>query len=133
MTAHRDKGLCIGLDVGTSGVKAILVAADGTVVATAGADYPLLTPQPGWTEQEPEAWWRASCAVLRKLRAAAPGPIAALGLTGQMHGAVFLAARRAGDPAGDPLERSAHRGRMRRDRAPGRQPSACAGSPATRR
>jgi xylulokinase len=92
VTEHGDRGLCIGLDVGTSGVKAILVAADGTVVATAGADYPLLTPQPGWTEQEPEAWWRASCAALRKLRAAAPGPIAALGLTGQMHGAVFLAA-----------------------------------------
>ena len=92
MTGHGDKGLCIGLDVGTSGVKAILVAADGTVVATAGADYPLLTPRPGWTEQEPEDWWRASCAVLRRLRAAAPGPVEAIGLTGQMHGAVFLAA-----------------------------------------
>jgi xylulokinase len=92
LTAHRDKGLCIGLDVGTSGVKAILVAADGTVVATAGADYPLLTPRPGWTEQEPEDWWRASCAILHKLRAEAPGPIEAIGLTGQMHGAVFLAA-----------------------------------------
>ena len=89
---HRDQDLCIGLDVGTSGVKAILVAADGAVVASAGAEYPLLTPRPGWTEQEPEDWWRASCAALRRLRAAAPGPIAALGLTGQMHGAVFLAA-----------------------------------------
>ena len=67
-----------------------MVAAEGTVVATAGADYPLLTPRPGWTEQEPEAWWRACCAVLRALREKAPGPIAALGLTGQMHGAVFL-------------------------------------------
>jgi xylulokinase len=92
LTGQRDKGLCIGLDVGTSGVKAILIAADGTVVATAGAEYPLLTPRPGWTEQEPEHWWRASCAVLRRLRAEAPGPIEAIGLTGQMHGAVFLAA-----------------------------------------
>ena len=92
MTGHRDKGLCIGIDVGTSGVKAILVSADGTVVATAGADYPLLAPRPGWTEQEPEDWWRASCAVLRQLRAEALGPIEAIGLTGQMHGAVFLAA-----------------------------------------
>ena len=92
MTEHGDKGLCIGLDVGTSGVKAILVAADGTVVATADADYPLLTPRPGWTEQEPEDWWRASCAVLRRLQAEAPGPVEAIGLTGQMHGAVFLAA-----------------------------------------
>ena len=84
------EGLCIGLDVGTSGVKGIAVAADGAVIAAATADYPLLTPRPGWTEQDPEAWWRASCAVLRELRARAPAPIEAIGLTGQMHGAVFL-------------------------------------------
>jgi xylulokinase len=84
------QGLCIGLDVGTSGVKAILVAADGRVIASRTADYPLLIPRPGWTEQEPDAWWQASCRVLRALAEAAPGPIEALGLTGQMHGAVFL-------------------------------------------
>ena len=83
-------GACIGLDVGTSGVKGIVVTADGRVVATASADYPLLTPRPGWTEQEPEAWWRASCVVLQALQAKAPGGVAALGLAGQMHGAVFL-------------------------------------------
>jgi xylulokinase len=88
--AARDQGLCIGLDVGTSGVKGVVVAADGNVVASAAADYPLLTPRPGWTEQEPEAWWRASTQVLRELGARTPGPVAALGLTGQMHGAVFL-------------------------------------------
>ena len=86
----RARGLCIGLDVGTSGLKGIVVAADGAVVAAAGEDYPLLTPRPGWTEQDPETWWRASCAVLRELRARAPAPIEAIGLTGQMHGAVFL-------------------------------------------
>ena len=59
-------------------------------MASAVADYPLLTPRPGWTEQEPEAWWRASCDVLRRLVAKAPGRIEAIGLTGQMHGAVFL-------------------------------------------
>jgi xylulokinase len=85
-----DQGLCIGLDVGTSGVKAVLVAADGAMVASAVADYPLLTPRPGWTEQEPEEWWRASCEVLRRLAPQAPGKIEAIGLTGQMHGAVFL-------------------------------------------
>jgi xylulokinase len=85
-----DRGLCIGLDVGTSGVKAVLVAADGAIVASATSDYPLLVPRPGWTEQEPQAWWRASCEVLRELARQAPGRIAALGLTGQMHGAVFL-------------------------------------------
>jgi xylulokinase len=87
-------GACIGLDVGTSGVKGITVAADGRVVASAGADYPLLTPRPGWTEQAPEAWWQASCAVLRELQARAPGPVEAIGLAGQMHGAVFLDADR---------------------------------------
>ena len=65
-------GACIGLDVGTSGVKGLVVAADGGVIATASADYPLLTPRPGWTEQVPEAWWRASCAVLRTLLAKTP-------------------------------------------------------------
>lgn len=84
------RGLCIGLDVGTSGVKGLLVGADGAVGAAATADYPLLTPRPGWTEQDPETWWQAGCAVLRELRARAPGRIEALGLSGQMHGAVFL-------------------------------------------
>jgi xylulokinase len=84
------EGTCIGLDVGTSGVKGIAVTAEGSVVATAGADYPLLTPRPGWTEQAPEAWWQAGCAVLRALRTKVPGPVQAIGLAGQMHGAVFL-------------------------------------------
>lgn len=84
------RGLCIGLDVGTSGVKGVLVAADGRVLATATADYPLATPRPGWTEQDPADWWRASRAVLRELAGQAPAPIEALGLTGQMHGSVFL-------------------------------------------
>ena len=88
--AADQRGLCIGLDVGTSGVKAVLLAEGGAIVASAVADYPLLTPRPGWTEQEPEAWWRASCDVLRRLVAQARGPIEAIGLTGQMHGAVFL-------------------------------------------
>jgi xylulokinase len=88
--AASGRGLCIGLDVGTSGVKGLLITEDGAVVATASADYPLATPQPGWTEQEPEDWWRASCQVLRRLVERAPAPVEALGLTGQMHGSVFL-------------------------------------------
>ena len=88
--AHGQDGLCIGLDVGTSGVKAVLTTPDGRILASAVADYPLLTPKPGWTEQEPDAWWTASCHVLSDLAAKAPSPIEAIGLTGQMHGAVFL-------------------------------------------
>ena len=47
---------CIGLDVGTTGVKAVAIAEDGTVLARAEHGYPLSTPQPGWSEQNPEDW-----------------------------------------------------------------------------
>ncbi len=90
MAAALSTGLSIGLDVGTSGVKALLVTSDGRVAASATEDYPLLTPKPGWTEQEPESWWQASCRALKSLAAQAPGQVEAIGLTGQMHGAVFL-------------------------------------------
>lgn len=88
----------VGIDIGTSGAKGLLLAADGHVVARAGASYPLLTPRPGWTEQHPEAWWQATVAVLRELTAGAVGhAIVGLGLSGQMHGSVFL------DAAGMPI------------------------------
>ena len=74
----------IGLDVGTSGVKAIALSPDGAVVGSAEESYPLSTPQPGWSEQDPEDWWRASQAVLERVP---EGPI---GLSGQMHGLVVL-------------------------------------------
>jgi len=80
----------IGLDVGTSGARAVAITLDGEVVAAASEEYPLSTPRPGWTEQDPERWWDASQAVLNgvvsQLREAPLG----LGLTGQMHGSVFL-------------------------------------------
>src|SRR5438552_2363973 len=74
----------VGLDVGTSGVKGVAIDADGRVLATATAEYPLSRPQPGWSEQEPEDWWRAAQEVLAQLP---EGPI---GLSGQMHGLVVL-------------------------------------------
>lgn len=89
-SARGNDGLCIGLDVGTSGVKAVLVTPDGHILASAVAEYPLLTPKPGWTEQEPDAWWQGTCEVLRELAAKSPARVEAIGLTGQMHGAVFL-------------------------------------------
>ncbi|HZZ00624.1 MAG TPA: FGGY family carbohydrate kinase, partial [Candidatus Baltobacteraceae bacterium] len=82
--------LLVGLDVGTTGAKGVLVRDDGTVVATRSSPYGLSTPRPGWTEQDPVQWWDASAAVLRVLAGATREPIAAVGLTGQMHGAVFL-------------------------------------------
>jgi xylulokinase len=74
----------VGLDVGTSGVKGVAIAHDGRVIAEAGAGYPLSTPHPGWAEQDPEDWWRATEDVLARLP---PGPV---GLSGQMHGLVAL-------------------------------------------
>jgi xylulokinase len=76
----------VGLDVGTSGVKAIAISRRGEVVASAERGYPLSTPHPGWAEQDPEDWWRASEAALAEL-AVEP---AAIGLSGQMHGLVVL-------------------------------------------
>lgn len=82
--------LFIGLDLGTSGAKGIVVDDRGQIVASATRDYPLLLPRPGWTEQDPDAWWQAAIGILRELTAAIPSPPRAMGLTGQMHGAVFL-------------------------------------------
>jgi xylulokinase len=78
----------VGLDVGTSAVKGVAVDEDGRVLATASAEYPLSRPQPGWSEQEPEDWWRAAEDVLGRLP---EGPV---GLSGQMHGLVVLDAER---------------------------------------
>ena len=81
----------LGLDVGTSGVKAILVAPSGEVVASATSPLSMQTPQPGWAEQDPEAWWQASLksiAAVRQKRADAH--VAAIGISGQMHSSVFL-------------------------------------------
>jgi xylulokinase len=84
----------LGVDVGTSGVKAILVSAAGDLEAGAVTPLQLSTPQPGWAEQDPEAWWQASVASIRNVLAARPGAtVAAVGISGQMHSSVFLDAR----------------------------------------
>ena len=76
----------VGLDVGTTGVKAVALTEQGEVLARAEHNYPLATPQPGWAEQNPEDWWRATESALRDL-AVQP---TAIGLSGQMHGLVPL-------------------------------------------
>ena len=78
----------VGLDVGTTGVKAIALSPDGEVLATATRGYPLSTPQPGWAEQEPETWWGAAEAALDEVSAGCE--VAGVGLSGQMHGLVVL-------------------------------------------
>ena len=79
----------VGIDLGTSSVKVIAVGGDGGVLATASRGYPMLHPEPGAAEQDPDAWWEAVCGALAEVMATAPD-VAAVGLTGQMHGAVFL-------------------------------------------
>ena len=85
-------GPLVGLDVGTSAVKGLAIDDAGTVLARAEAGYPLDTPRPGWAEQDPEDWWRATESVLEQLGAAVGRP-AGIGLSGQMHGLVALDAR----------------------------------------
>jgi xylulokinase len=78
-----------GIDVGTSAVKGLAIDPDGTVLAREEAEYPLSTPRPGWSEQDPEDWWHATEAVLARLERAAGAP-AGIGLSGQMHGLVAM-------------------------------------------
>ena len=83
--------LFLGLDAGTSGVKAILMNVAGDVEAAATTPLALSTPRPGWTEQDPENWWRAAIESIRKvLPSESPAQVAAIGISGQMHSSVFL-------------------------------------------
>jgi xylulokinase len=78
----------VGLDVGTTGVKAVAIDPEGGVVARAERSYPLSTPVPGWSEQEPDDWWHAADAALGEVSAGRE--VAGIGLSGQMHGLVVL-------------------------------------------
>lgn len=90
----------LGLDLGTSSLKALLVDGEQRVVASASAPLTVQRPAPGHSEQDPEAWWQALLAVMETLQAERPRELAAvqaIGLAGQMHGAVLL------DDAGEAL------------------------------
>ncbi|MGA2291717.1 xylulokinase [Bradyrhizobium sp.] len=81
----------LGIDLGTSGVKAVLTGADGALLAQATAPLVVSTPQPLWSEQDPKAWWHATVAALRQLGTSHDlSAVRAIGLAGQMHGAVLL-------------------------------------------
>src|SRR3712207_6576294 len=84
----------LGIDIGTSGTKAPICDEDGAVLATATAAHPNSAAMPGWSEQDPRDWWNATCAatkqVLKKAKLKA-SDIGGIGLSGQMHGSVFLA------------------------------------------
>jgi len=74
----------IGLDVGTTGVKAVAISPDGRMLGSVTEEYTLSTPQPGWAEQDPEDWWHAAQTCLERL------PEGHVGFSGQMHGLVVL-------------------------------------------
>ncbi len=81
----------LGIDLGTSGCKCVLVSRDGAILASATAEYPLSTPKPLWSEQAPADWWRGLVAAVRATLAKKPGEIIeGIGIGGQMHGAVLL-------------------------------------------
>lgn len=83
----------LGVDIGTSAVKAVLVDDAQHLLAEAETPLAISRPHPLWSEQEPDAWWAATCEVLAALRSAEPAAWAAvrgIGLSGQMHGAVVL-------------------------------------------
>ena len=84
----------LGMDVGTGGTRAVVVNSVGKLMGTASSAHaPFRAEHPGWAEQDPEDWWRAAQEAIRGALAATPEPkepIAAIALTGQMHGAVML-------------------------------------------
>jgi sugar (pentulose or hexulose) kinase len=82
----------LGVDLGTSSLKALVLDGAGAVVAEAGATYPVEHPRPGWSETPPERWWEAAVAAVRALPAPARQAVRAVGLSGQMHGVVLAGA-----------------------------------------
>ena len=87
----------LGIDSSTTATKAVLVAPDGSVRGIGLAEYDVQMPQPLWSEQQPSAWWTGAQAAIRSVLAAsgvAGTEVEAVGLTGQMHGAVLLDERR---------------------------------------
>jgi xylulokinase len=83
----------LGIDLGTSGVKAVLTAADGALLAQATAPLAVSTPHPLWSEQDPAAWWHAAVAALQQLGTLHDlSAVRGVGMAGQMHGAVLLGA-----------------------------------------
>jgi xylulokinase len=90
MSAEHSE-VVVGLDIGTTGVKGIAVRPDGAVAAVAEQGYLLSTPRAGWSEQDPEDWWRATEIVLGTLASElGDARIVGIGLSGQMHGMVAL-------------------------------------------
>jgi xylulokinase len=83
----------LGLDLGTSQVKALLCTPGGTALGRGRADYQVAVPQPGWAEANPGDWWQATCAAVRAAVGPAPAEVAGLAVAGQMHGLILCTER----------------------------------------
>src|SRR5579875_321586 len=83
----------LGIDIGTSSVKAVVIDDHGVIVAQRSAPLDVSRPAPGFSEQDPESWWRATASAVTTLPADARAAVRAVGLSGQMHGATLLDAQ----------------------------------------
>lgn len=92
MAAAEGKRMYLGIDLGTSGVKAVLVSADGALLAQHSAALEVSCPHALWSEQDPADWWAATEAAVLGLPANLRGAVKGVGLSGQMHGATLLGA-----------------------------------------
>jgi xylulokinase len=92
-TSFHSSPVSLGIDLGTSELKTVLLDGEGRVLGEAGVRVAISRPHPGWSEQHPHDWWQACLSALRQLReqyTEAYARIACIGLSGQMHGAVLL-------------------------------------------
>jgi xylulokinase len=80
----------LGIDIGTSGVKAVVLAESGALVAQGHAALEVQRPHPLWSEQNPDEWWRATDAAVQAINPAVRARIQGVGIAGQMHGATLL-------------------------------------------
>lgn len=81
----------LGIDLGTSGVKSIVMTEQGEIVASCAVSLEVSRPQPLWSEQDPNAWWQATCESIEGLKASVDlSEVIAIGLSGQMHGATLI-------------------------------------------
>ncbi len=86
-------GNLMGFDIGTTSTKCILIDRSGKLISSSIKEYGMETPNPGWAQQDPDLWWDATVCTAREVLAKSgvrPDDISAIGLTGQMHGSVFL-------------------------------------------
>ena len=86
----------LGIDLGTSSVKVVVFALDGTIRGIGSAEYPIHTPLVGYAEQDPADWWRGTVSAVRQAMDKAGRPeISGIGFSGQMHGFVLIRADKA--------------------------------------